>query len=516
MEDLEAKLKAQLEVYQQIFKTCEVATIIIDEKGNRLDYNDSFMELFEYESQNDVPLTIPNKFSPEFQFDGKKTLDKAKEVITIALSVGHYEVEWLHKKTNNDTFRSHVVIDKIIFDGKTALKIKIKDVTAQRELERKVNRITKSIQEQKELLRSVLDHHPNPIVLKNYEGKFVLVNEAVAKLYNTSIENMIGKDDGDFIDDMEIAEGFRRNVQEIMQSGQSQIVYEDSYDVRLGEKRHYMSIKKPFINTKGEKNILVIANDITEVTKANKILKEKDRLLFQQSKMAAMGEMIGNIAHQWRQPLSMVSTLATGVKLRKELDTISRDEELDSLDKINEIVQHLSTTIDDFRDFFRPEKKTTNFTLQDIINKVFSLISAQLSNNNIQVVKTIDNIEIKTLENQLIQVLLNIFNNARDALNGNKNLEEKFIFVDIKEIDGKIYINIKDNAGGIDDKIIDRIFEPYFTTKHESQGTGIGLYMSEEMIVKNMYGEIFVTNDEYSYNNKALKGAKFSIILPKN
>jgi signal transduction histidine kinase/ABC-type nitrate/sulfonate/bicarbonate transport system substrate-binding protein len=241
---------------------------------------------------------------------------------------------------------------------------------------------------------------------------------------------------------------------------------------------------------------------------------EHHKLMNQQAKMASMGEMIGNIAHQWRQPLSMISVTATGIKLKKEFDTLSDTEFNDAINSINHSAQFLSKTIDDFRNFYSEDKKSSTFFVKDIIEKSFSLISAQFTNQDITIVQKIDNIQINTIENELLQVLINILNNAKDALSHQE--KEKFIFIDIYKDDNSIFIAIKDNAGGINSENMDKIFEPYFTTKHKSQGTGIGLYMCQQMLVNHMEGSLIVSNKEFYHNLVKYKGAQFTIELPFN
>ncbi len=248
----------------------------------------------------------------------------------------------------------------------------------------------------------------------------------------------------------------------------------------------------------------------------NNQLKEnikKDNLIAYQSKMASMGEMIGNIAHQWRQPLSAISSAATAVKLQKELGVLEDEFENRSMDFITENVQYLSKTIDDFRNFFNKNKQTSKFSLNDSITKTLSLVYAQYKNKDIEIVKDIEDIYIKSLENELVQVLINILNNARDELLKIEN--ERFIFINIKDEKNSVLIEIKDNAKGVDNKIIDKIFEPYFTTKKDTNGTGIGLYMSKEIVNKHLKGELIVQNVEYEFNKKVYNGASFQIRLPK-
>ena len=242
-------------------------------------------------------------------------------------------------------------------------------------------------------------------------------------------------------------------------------------------------------------------------------LNKNQDILHQQSKMAAMGEMIGNIAHQWRQPLSTITTASSGIVLQKELGILTDDFFMEALKKINSSAQHLSKTIDDFRNFFSPNKIKTRIFIEDLFTTTLNLISAQFSAKDIKIIKHIENIELYTYENELVQALINILNNARDELIKLPSSEEKLIFIDICKNTEKnsIEIMIKDNAGGIEEKYLHKIFEPYFSTKHKAQGTGIGLYMTQEIIVKHLNGQITAENKEFIYNNKNHKGAEFKL-----
>ena len=257
--------------------------------------------------------------------------------------------------------------------------------------------------------------------------------------------------------------------------------------------------------------LLIISIYFTEIlrSKFKKYQYEKTKqqnIIAQQSKMAALGEMIGHIAHQWRQPLSSISTSSTGMKLQKEMNILEDDFLIKGLEQINKSVQYLSTTIDDFRDFFNP----TNF---NIVDKVISLIGSQFMSNGIKIIKSGDNIKVNTYENELIQIIINLLNNARDEL-VKKNLDyEKLIFINVLKKEKNIILEIKDNAGGIPEEIKDKIFKAYFTTKNDNEGTGLGLYMSSQ-IVENMDGKIEVSNDNYEFEGKNYTGALFRIIIP--
>ena len=243
-------------------------------------------------------------------------------------------------------------------------------------------------------------------------------------------------------------------------------------------------------------------------------LSKKQMILHQQSKMAAMGEMIGNIAHQWRQPLSTITTASSGMVLQKEMGVLTDEFFFEASKKINTSAQYLSQTIDDFRNFFTPNKEKTKFLLNDTLSTTLDLISAQFTAKDIHIIKNIENIELDSYENELIQALINILNNAKDELVKKPSDEEKYIFIDIfRNEKNEVNIIIKDNAAGIPNEYIDKIFEPYFSTKHKSQGTGIGLYMTEEIITKHLQGQIFVENKEFTYEGKEYIGAQFTIVL---
>ncbi|MDN5097625.1 cache domain-containing protein [Aliarcobacter butzleri] len=245
-----------------------------------------------------------------------------------------------------------------------------------------------------------------------------------------------------------------------------------------------------------------------------KELDNKQAILYQQSKMAAMGEMIGNIAHQWRQPLSIITTATSGMVLQKQMGVLTDEFFFEASNRINTSSQYLSQTIDDFRNFFIPNKEKSKVNLIEIFKKTLDLISAQFSSKDIEIIKNIEGVEFESYENELIQALINILNNSRDELI--KKDGERFIFVDAFEKDNFINIIIKDNAGGVIKENLDKIFEPYFTTKYKSQGTGIGLYMTEEIITKHLNGTICVENVEFTYNEKEYVGAEFTIRIVLN
>ncbi len=257
-------------------------------------------------------------------------------------------------------------------------------------------------------------------------------------------------------------------------------------------------------------------NSSLEQTVSSEILKndEKNRILFQQNKMAAMGEMIENIAHQWRQPLSVITTVASSLKLKKEYDILSDEEYNQDLNHIVETANYLSNTIDDFRYYFSPNKDKNLFNTKGLINRCINIINIDFTNKHIKIVQNIEELTMFNFENELLQVMINILNNSKDELIKIENEQDRVVFIDLYKNKSELIIKIKDSAGGIPTEIIDRVFEPYFTTKHKSKGTGIGLYMCEEIITKHIKGKIKVSNEEYIYEDKSFTGALFEISIP--
>ena len=234
--------------------------------------------------------------------------------------------------------------------------------------------------------------------------------------------------------------------------------------------------------------------------------KQNEQRLFNQSKMAAMGEMIKNIAHQWRQPLSSISTLSSGTKFQLELGKVDEKDIKENLQHITNTAKHMSKTIDDFQNFFKPSKQATTFTMQELIDASLKITTPMLKLVHIELdIINESNCNIKGPINEYTQVMINLITNAKDALS-HSEVENKKIKLHTKKIDNKCTINISDNAGGIQKDIINRVFEPYFTTKHKSQGTGLGLYMSKEIIEKHLNGSIEVKNNK--------EGAVFTIVIP--
>ncbi len=256
------------------------------------------------------------------------------------------------------------------------------------------------------------------------------------------------------------------------------------------------------LDTRGDKLYYVVTlTNISDLERAN-------TQLIEQSKQASLGEMIGNISHQWRQPLSTISSIASGIKLRFEFGKFDIKELTSEMDAIVNKAKYLSETIDTFRNFIKEKKERRDVILQDRIDVALGIVQSAVTDNHIELIKDIDydnGVKINLVIGELSQVIINIINNSKDAIVIN-GIEKGFIKISLQAAEKEATITIEDNGGGIKEEIIKKVFDPYFTTKHQSQGTGLGLYMSYKIVTESLHGKLYVENTD--------RGVKFFIKLP--
>ena len=267
---------------------------------------------------------------------------------------------------------------------------------------------------------------------------------------------------------------------------------------------------KTIFDEKGQAiRMLGVHADITKIEELKQELKDKEEIMIAQSRHAAMGEMISMIAHQWRQPISVIAMAANNTLADIELEMLDNDELRENTESMLEQTKYLSQTIEDFRDFFRPNKEKEKTTCLRVLEESLKIMEKALENNEIEIIiDETSSIEVMLYSRELLQVYLNIFKNAKEALVHNRK-EKREITAKIFTLNDKtLRTTICDNAGGIPENIIDKLFEPYFSTKDEKSGTGLGLYMCKTIVEKHFNGEIGV------YNGK--EGACFYVDLPIN
>ena len=336
------------------------------------------------------------------------------------------------------------------------------------------------------------------LVLEN--GKYVDVNnECISLLGAKNKEEIIGLSPYDIIDS-----GDHKLIDESLQLNNTEPF--EAHAVKRDGTVFPVLIKGHNFSFRNRKIRIAGIIDMTE-------LKSKERLLLEQTKMAALGEMLGNIAHQWRQPLSVISTAASGMKVQKSYNMLTDELFEEFNDAIMTNVDYLSNTIDDFKNFIKEDKVSKEFNLKEHVQKDLTILTPMLKNNGIHIESKIDeSIVLNNLENELTQAIVNIVSNAKDAFIEN-SISDRIIFISAQKSEEKVILSIKDNAGGIPDEVINRIFEPYFTTKHKSQGTGLGLFMTRKIIVQSMNGQLDVQNEPCEYKGEMYKGANFRLTL---
>jgi len=244
---------------------------------------------------------------------------------------------------------------------------------------------------------------------------------------------------------------------------------------------------------------------VTQEVEANRI---KDKQLNDQAKFAQLGELIGNIAHQWRQPLNTISSAATGMQAMRELGISDEEDENKSIQQISDTTQTLSSIINNFRDFVNQKNEKSDVVVQNLLNTTINVISSSLENDDLQILTKFpeDDIELSIISASLSQVILNIIKNSQDALVKIEKEQNKEVVIEVYTSNNYLKISIKDNAQGISQDILPKIFDPYFTTKHQSQGVGLGLYMVKESMEKHLNGTIEVNTD--------FSGTEFILTLP--
>ena len=386
-------------------------------------------------------------------------------------------------------------------------------------------RVAISLENNTQILNQITQNGIIYTILAIILGVFIayLLSTSLTKnLYNLiSITNKISNGERDIkvdtnrVDEIGLLSKEVNNMLEQIKENESELIL---LNKNLEEKVYEKTIALERQNRELEENDheLQLLNANLEQRVKEEVEKniKTEKQLFKSEKMASMGEMIGNIAHQWRQPLSIISTGATGMKMQKQFGTLSDQEFNTTCDMINDNAQYLSKTIDDFRNFIKGDRVKIHFNLEENINSFLKLVESSIKNHNITMIYNLEkNITLNSYPNELIQCYMNIFNNAKDVLD-TIDEDDRFIAISSKVNNDKIIISFQDSGGGIADNILEKIFDPYFTTKDKKTGTGLGLHMTYTMVVEGMNGQIEVNNQTFKINEKEYLGANFNIILP--
>ena len=356
-------------------------------------------------------------------------------------------------------------------------------------------------------IKNILDNIPVRIFWKDKNSIYLGANKLFLEDMGLKNEHqLIGNSDYELVS-KKLASSYQDDDENIMKNKQPKLKYEEEVHLENGNVRYVITSKIPLYDKKGDViGILGIYDDISEQKKLMADILKKESMLVQQSRLAQMGEMISMIAHQWRQPLSAISSTSIDLNLKLELENFdleqSRQREefkayfIEKLQSIDSYVQSLTYTIDDFRNFYKPNKKRELTLFNVPTKKALSIMKGSILSDGIEIIELCTNCDKKVniYSNEMMQVILNILKNSQDNFRDKKIKQPRITIACECAIDDKITLNILDNGGGIPENIIENIFDPYFSTKDEKNGTGLGLYMSKIIIENHHNGKLKVKN----------------------
>ncbi|WP_321313775.1 CheR family methyltransferase [Halarcobacter sp.] len=490
LEEKNKTLTNALKLFENTFEQAAVGIAHVSLNGDWLKVNQKLCDILSYTKEELLDLTFQDITYPD---DLDRDLEYVNQLLTgeienYSLNKRYYKkdksIVWINltaslvRKTNKEPDFFIAVIE---------------DISLQKEYQEK-------LKSQKEEFETIFNFSHDSITIVDLKTNFLKFNKAFLEMTGYTEDELITKSCNDLTAPEDISKNQGAMEQAILTGHANNI----------------------------EKSCLTKDNKMITVNMSASLLPDKDKILLslkdissikimeQQSRLASMGEMIGNIAHQWRQPLSVITTSISGLKLKSDLTGL-KEEDIDECEEnIIKQANYLSTTIDNFRNFLKGEKFITQISIKNVIKNSLSLIEASLHNNYINLFLDLeDDLKIDGNINELSEALINILNNSKDILkNEIKDENDRLIFITTKKVDiNSLELKILDSGGGINSSIIDKIFEPYFTTKHQYQGTGLGLSISHKIITQRYHGEIKASNHKFNHNGKDYKGACFTIIF---
>ena len=488
IKDLQKQIIKEKDFISNIIDNSNVIIAVIDSNGNMFKINKFAQEFIGYKQED-----ISNKPFFWLNFlhkDAKETVGNIIEKAKNGNIKKYYKATCISKNQEERVFEwSNTVISKD--DGSMDYLVLIGIDVTQKEL------IQKEILQQKEELELIFNYSKDGIAILDLNTKLLNFNNSFIEMTGYSKDELLEKTAFEMLVDKDIDKN-KIIIKKILEEG---FITNHEETFAFKEKKVFTNFSVSLLPNK--ETLLMIIKDVSSL----KVLQE-------QSKLASLGEMIGNIAHQWRQPLSFISTIASSLRVKSEYDMLTKEDINEVSASIVKQTEYLSNTIDNFRDFIKGDKLYTNISIKDVLENSLTLVSASLNNNFINlIIELNDDLTIFGNKNELTEAFLNIISNSKDVL---KTIEEKdrFIFIKTKKIDeNKLELKFLDSGGGIDESIISKVLEPYFTTKHKSQGTGLGLAIVNKIVRERHKAGIEIYNEEFIHNQKKYKGLCFKIIF---
>ena len=486
--EISKELFKQEHLYKMTFEEANIGIAHLSLDGRWIDTNEYMSTLLGYTKEEFLHMSVSEITVADDRYTDtimlKKLLNNEQENY-------HIEKRYIHK---NGTIvwvsLSNVLLKDDLGEPLYVLKI-IRDIS-------ELKLLMYTLEAEKNKFETMIDFTPAPIMLYNEDGEVLILNKQYKELTGfsltkpTTISNLLN-----FVFKSENKKSFKK-IKEYYDNPTRQSNIHQTITTPTGEKRTCI-VNTVEIHNNDKMLYLVAIADITD-------LQKKDDLMIAQSRQAAMGDMLAMIAHQWRQPLSVISMLANNIKLQVELEeNITKHDIEHFVSSLEKQTHYLSQTIDDFRDFFRPDKIKETVSISTILQKVENLTIKSLQNNNITLsLPKKSDMKLSVYRNQLIQVIINLINNAKDAIKSKQTLNG-MIEITLKHNKNQITISVCDNGGGIDPSIIEKLGEAYVSTKSKN-GTGLGLYMSIMIVENHLGGTLEWTSDN--------KGSCFKINLP--
>ncbi|WP_457743853.1 PAS domain S-box protein [Sulfurimonas sp.] len=486
---LSRKLFEQEHLYRLTFEEADIGIAHTSLDDRWIDVNEYLCDLLGYSKEEFQTLSVSDVTSEK---DAVQDIQMREQLVQKRTKSYHTEKRYIHKDGTTIWVAIAVVLLYDEFNKPLYFLKIVRDIS-------QLKLLMYQLELEKEKFEKMIEFAPIPILIYDEDKNILLVNKVFTDTLGYKLDEI--PTISSFIKKIF---SYEKNLQNINKYYDNPTKMQNHKQVMLTkeDKKKVEIINAVALsnNNMTDKKIYMLSMlDITDMQK-------KDELMLAQSRQAAMGDMLAMIAHQWRQPLSVIAMVANNLQVDMELQGQIKPQELSNLiNTLNHQTQYLSQTIDDFRDFFKPDRKKEHITIIDIIQRLQNLTQKALEDNNIRF--TVDNkleVTLYTYPNQLIQVLINIINNAKDALNENE-ISEPHIDITVKQINKKFIIEVCDNGGGLNASIKDKLGEPYVTTKSKN-GTGLGIYMSKIIMEKQLHGELIWETDE--------KGCCFSLIMP--
>ncbi|TLS99222.1 PAS domain S-box protein [Aliarcobacter cibarius] len=490
IKDLQKQIIKEKDFISNIIDNSNVIIAVIDNKGRMFKVN-KFTQEFTGYSQDEI-ASVPFFW---VRFLHKNVQVKINEIVEEAKKGNikkYFKASCFSKNNEEKIFEwSNTLIKKA--DGSIDYIVTIGIDVTEKEI------IQKEILQQKEELELIFNYSKDGIAILDLNTRFLNFNDSFLNMTGFSKNELLEKTVFQLVakkDD----EKNKRIINQILEEG---FVNNFEETFAFKDKRVITNLSISLLPNK--ETLLMIIKDVSSL----KVLQE-------QTKLASLGEMIGNIAHQWRQPLSFISISASSLKVKSEFNILTKEEINETSTAIVKQTEYLSNTIDNFRDFIKEDKSYTNISIKEVLDNSLNLVYASLNNNFINLTLELDDdLSILGNKNELTEAFLNIISNSKDALKEKKE-EDRFLFIKSKKLnENRLKLKFLDSGGGIDEEIISKVLEPYFTTKHKSQGTGLGLSIVDKIVRERHKGTIEIYNEEFTHNQKIYKGLSFNIIFEK-